>query len=80
MSPPAGRKKDLIWMDFNEMPVRAGVSGIRAKCKFCNTEIQGIVSRLKKHRELNCVVKSIERTNMVNIKYRVKYINKNSYT
>lgn len=47
----SGRKKDPIWIFYDELPVRLGIKGIRAKCKTCEKEIQGIVSRLKKHRE-----------------------------
>lgn len=45
----SGRKKDPIWINFEELPVRPGVSGSRAVCKKCRKEIQGIVARLKKH-------------------------------
>lgn len=45
----SGRKKDPIWIYFKELPVVPGKSGLRATCKKCNKELQGIVSRLKAH-------------------------------
>lgn len=44
----AGRKKDFIWNHFHEIETKSG-KGLRAKCKHCGKEIQGIVSRLKCH-------------------------------
>ncbi|KAG7174794.1 putative BED zinc finger-containing protein 4, partial [Homarus americanus] len=45
----SGRKKDPLWYYFDRIP--KGKS-FRAKCKNCNQEIQGIVSRMKKHMEI----------------------------
>lgn len=46
----AGRKKDDIWIYFNEEPTFSG-KGVKAKCKNCGKVIMGIVARLKKHVE-----------------------------
>ncbi|KAG7172414.1 putative BED zinc finger-containing protein 3, partial [Homarus americanus] len=45
----SGRKKDPLWYYFDRIPKG---KGFRAKCKKCNQEIQGIVSRMKKHMEI----------------------------
>lgn len=50
----AGRKKDIIWADFIELPPRPNITGIRVKCKICKKELQGIVQRLKKHKITCC--------------------------
>ncbi|KAG7176839.1 putative BED zinc finger-containing protein 1 [Homarus americanus] len=45
----SGRKKDPLWYYFDRIPKG---KGFRTKCKKCNQEIQGIVSRMKKHMEI----------------------------
>lgn len=49
----SGRKKDPVWMNFNEIKSEKR-KGLRALCKICNVEIEGHVNRLKKHME-KCV-------------------------
>ncbi|XP_018012992.1 uncharacterized protein LOC108670053 [Hyalella azteca] len=45
----AGRQKDAIWKYFDEIP--SGQSkGIRARCKDCGKELQGLVQRLRNHK------------------------------
>jgi hypothetical protein len=46
----SGRKGDEIWQYFLKKIV-PGKSGSRAICKVCKHELQGLVARLKKHRE-----------------------------
>ncbi|XP_073413022.1 uncharacterized protein [Dendrobates tinctorius] len=56
----AGRKRDPIWVHFVEMPAAdLGKKGARAKCKYCQKDIQGLVCRLKSHYE-NCNQKGNE--------------------
>jgi len=45
----AGRSKDGIWQEFDELPSTSGKSGCRAKCKACGKELQGLVQRMKSH-------------------------------
>lgn len=47
---PSGRKSDPIWQYFDKLPSKSG-KGCRAKCKQCQLELQGLVARLKTHRE-----------------------------
>lgn len=47
----AGRKKDSIWLFFSELETVSG-KGLKAKCKTCGKEMMGLVSRMKKHKEL----------------------------
>ncbi|XP_076030420.1 uncharacterized protein LOC143018720 [Oratosquilla oratoria] len=47
---PSGRKNDPVWNYFEKLPTTSG-KGYRAKCKDCSQELQGIVSRLKSHRD-----------------------------
>ena len=47
---PSGRKNDPVWNYFQKLPTTSG-KGYRAKCKDCSQEQQGIVSRLKSHRD-----------------------------
>ena len=47
---PSGRKNDPVWNYFQKLPTTSG-KGYRAKCKDCSQELQGIVSRLKSHRD-----------------------------
>lgn len=61
----SGRKKDPIWIEFTEMPSRSGISGIRVMCNTCKKEMQGIASRLKKHKQSQCF--SPSGTNLVSI-------------
>jgi BED zinc finger len=44
----SGRKKNIIWEHFN---VREGEKSLRATCKYCAKEMQGLVARLKTHYE-----------------------------
>lgn len=44
----AGRKKDNIWIYFNEENTISG-KGVKAKCKNCGTIMMGLVARMKKH-------------------------------
>lgn len=46
----SGRKQDPVWLLFDRI---AKGKGFRANCKNCKQEIQGLVSRMKKHVE-NC--------------------------
>jgi hypothetical protein len=46
----SGRKGDEIWQYFLKKIV-PGKSGSTAICKVCKHELQGLVARLKKHRE-----------------------------
>lgn len=43
-----GRKKDLIWLSFEEIR-NTSRKGLRAKCKHCGHEIEGQVKRMKDH-------------------------------
>lgn len=47
----AGRKRDPIWNFYNEIPHAPGKTGSRARCKDCGTEMQGLVARMKDHRQ-----------------------------
>ncbi|XP_073493817.1 uncharacterized protein [Phyllobates terribilis] len=47
----AGRKRDPVWEYFNEAPLPIGKAGMRAKCKRCNKEMQGLVARMRQHHE-----------------------------
>lgn len=47
----AGRKRDPIWSCYIELPHVTGKTGSRAKCKDCGTEMQGLVVRMKDHRQ-----------------------------
>ncbi|XP_073194236.1 geranylgeranyl pyrophosphate synthase isoform X2 [Lepidochelys kempii] len=47
----AGCKRDPIWEFFNEIPLPVGKTGMRAKCKQCNKEMQALVVRMKQHYE-----------------------------
>ncbi|XP_073402221.1 uncharacterized protein [Dendrobates tinctorius] len=47
----AGRKRDPVWEYFNEAPSPIGKAGMRAKCKRCNKEMQGLVARMRQHHE-----------------------------
>lgn len=44
----SGRKKDPIWNHYIEKSDKAK-TGVRAVCKNCNKELQGLVQRLKNH-------------------------------
>lgn len=46
----SGRKKDPIWLEFKQI-THDNKKGSRAICKACNQEMQGLVGRLKSHRE-----------------------------
>lgn len=46
-----GRKRDLVWLYFDELPNKGDRKGHRAKCKKCEKILEGQVSRLKKHLE-----------------------------
>ncbi|KAM7170413.1 uncharacterized protein RBU57_005113 [Macrochelys suwanniensis] len=45
----AGCKRDPIWEYFNEVPLPVGKTGMCAKCKQCNKEMQGLAARMKHH-------------------------------
>ncbi|KAM7152724.1 uncharacterized protein RBU57_012746 [Macrochelys suwanniensis] len=45
----AGRKRDPVWDYFNEVPLPVGKTGMHAKCKQCNKEMQRLVARMKQH-------------------------------
>lgn len=48
----SGRKRDSVWQHFIEKSNKLkGKAGSRAVCKYCKEEIQGLVQRLKAHRE-----------------------------
>ncbi|XP_069586836.1 uncharacterized protein [Ranitomeya imitator] len=47
----AGRKRDPVWEYFNEAPSPISKAGMRAKCKRCNKEMQGLVARMRQHHE-----------------------------
>ena len=47
----SGRKRDLVWLYYDELKNEGGRKGHRAKCKKCGHELEGQVSRLKKHIE-----------------------------
>ncbi|XP_074806236.1 uncharacterized protein LOC141985961 [Natator depressus] len=47
----AGRKSDPVWEYFNEVPLPVGKTGMRAKCKQRNKEMQGLVAQMKQHHE-----------------------------
>ena len=46
----SGRKSDPVWEYFERIPSKSG-KGWKAKCKQCKLELQGLVARLKLHRE-----------------------------
>ncbi|XP_053105078.1 uncharacterized protein LOC128324475 [Hemicordylus capensis] len=50
----AGRKRDSVWQYFNEVPLPISKAGMRAKCKHCNKEMQGLVARMRQHHEKCC--------------------------
>lgn len=43
-----GRKKDIIWVSFEEIRNESR-KGLRAKCKNCGHEMEGQVKRMKDH-------------------------------
>ncbi|XP_045105389.1 uncharacterized protein LOC123500868 [Portunus trituberculatus] len=47
----AGRQKDSIWAEFEEVATHSQNKGIRAKCKVCGKELQGLVQRLRDHKK-----------------------------
>lgn len=47
----AGRKRDNIWSCYIELPCLTGKAGGRARCRDCGSEMQGLVARMKKHRQ-----------------------------
>ena len=42
----SGRKQDPLWLHFKRVPKG---KGYKARCKKCNQEFQGLISRMKKH-------------------------------
>lgn len=46
--PNTGRKRDIVWLSFDEIKNESR-KGIRAKCKLCDKELEGQVSRMKIH-------------------------------
>lgn len=47
----AGRRKDIIWNNFNEIK-EIGKPGSKAECKKCGKQFQGIVKRMTKHKNV----------------------------
>lgn len=47
----AGRQKDSVWAEFEEVATHSQNQGIRAKCKVCGKELQGLVQRLRDHKK-----------------------------
>ena len=47
----AGRQKDSIWAEFEEVATHSQNKGIRAKRKVCDKELQGLVQRLRDHKK-----------------------------
>ncbi|XP_073216350.1 armadillo repeat-containing protein 8 isoform X6 [Lepidochelys kempii] len=47
----ANHKRDPVWEYFNEVPLPVGKTGMRAKCKQCNKEMQGLVTQMKQQHE-----------------------------
>lgn len=47
-----GRRKDLVWLHFDEVKNNQR-KGCRAKCKKCKKEMEGQVARMKKHVEIS---------------------------
>lgn len=45
------QKRDAIWSCYSELSCVTGKTGRRAKCKDCGSEMQGLVARMKKHRQ-----------------------------
>ncbi|XP_043348750.1 armadillo repeat-containing protein 8 isoform X3 [Dermochelys coriacea] len=45
------RKRDPVWEYFNEVPLPVGKTGMHAKCKQCNKEVQGLVTQMKQQHE-----------------------------
>ncbi len=43
----SGRSRDPIWVNF-ELSTKLNKTGVWAKCKHCDAEMQGLVDRLKK--------------------------------
>ncbi|EMP30800.1 hypothetical protein UY3_12071 [Chelonia mydas] len=52
----ARHKRDPVWEYFNEVPLLVGQTGMCAKCKQCNKEMQGLVARRKQHHERRSVL------------------------
>ncbi|CAK9299166.1 unnamed protein product [Gordionus sp. m RMFG-2023] len=48
---PSGRKKDPIWRYYDEIKHIRDKTGTRAICKKCKHEMQGLVERLKNHKQ-----------------------------
>lgn len=47
----SGRQRDAIWADFEGLPATSKQKCIRAKCKACGKEVQGLVQRLRDHKK-----------------------------
>ncbi|XP_050688545.1 uncharacterized protein LOC126981494 isoform X2 [Eriocheir sinensis] len=47
----AGRQKDSIWAEFEEVATHSQNKEIHAKCKVCGKELQGLVQRLRDHKK-----------------------------
>ena len=52
-----GRIKDVIWANFDQI-FKSGRKGVRARCTFCEIEMEGQVIRMKNHL-VNCVLTSV---------------------
>lgn len=44
-----GRKRDVIWGKFEDVPPSENNKTVRAKCKKCGTVIVGLVQRMRTH-------------------------------
>jgi len=49
-----GRKRDSIWLYFEDIVKATERTGKRARCKACKLEMEGQVARLKQHVEKCC--------------------------
>lgn len=48
-----GRRRDPVWAHFISVE-KPYSKTIRAKCKRCNSEVVGLVARMKNHLKNNC--------------------------
>lgn len=44
----SGRKRDPVWINFNESSTASG-KGLKAQCKKCGKAMMGLVSRMRAH-------------------------------
>lgn len=45
----SGRKKDDIWKQYKELPSQSDAKCLKVACLKCNTEVQALEARMKKH-------------------------------